>query len=59
MRHYVRQVLRAVLRNEEGATLVEYSLLLALIAMACTATITGFGCRLARTLLDAAEVFGS
>jgi len=35
--------LNDVLRDDEGATLVEYSLVIALIAVACLTTLTTFG----------------
>jgi Flp pilus assembly pilin Flp len=36
-------------QNEEGAGLVEYALLILLIALACIAAITGFGASLRGT----------
>ena len=38
-----RLVRRALRRDEEGASLVEYALLIALIAIVCIAAITQFG----------------
>jgi pilus assembly protein Flp/PilA len=35
--------LKAMIRDEEGATLVEYGLLLALIALVCIAALTAIG----------------
>jgi pilus assembly protein Flp/PilA len=35
--------LKGVLVNEDGATLVEYALVVSLIAIACIATITALG----------------
>jgi pilus assembly protein Flp/PilA len=38
-----RKTKRSLVRQEEGATLVEYALLLALIALVCVNAIAGIG----------------
>jgi pilus assembly protein Flp/PilA len=45
----------AMLRNEEGATLVEYSLVVALIAVACIAAVTALGGKVTTKLNTAAN----
>lgn len=56
---FMRRLLRTVLRSEEGATLVEYSLLLALIAMTCVTALTSASCSISAVFRRTAEVFGS
>lgn len=48
-----------LLRSEEGATLVEYTLLLALIAIVCSTALTTLGCNLAFTFQRAGGMLGS
>jgi pilus assembly protein Flp/PilA len=40
---YVSQLLRAVAREEDGATMPEYALMVALIALVCVAAVTLLG----------------
>ncbi len=45
----------AMLRNEEGATLVEYSLIVALIAVVCIGAVTLLGGKVNNKLNNAAN----
>ena len=59
MRRIVRQGLRSILRSDEGATLVEYSLLLALLATVCVAALSTLGCSLTFTFGELGRMIGS
>lgn len=39
----IRNTVRSVVKNEEGATMVEYGLMLALIAIICIVAVTAVG----------------
>ena len=52
---YCRARLRALLGNEAGASLVEYGLLLALIAIVCLAAVTMIGQTTQSTLSSTAS----
>ncbi len=51
--------LRRFVREEEGASLVEYGLLVALIAIVCIAAVTALGTNLSTKLDGAATSIGS
>ena len=53
---YVSVRLRTLVRNEAGASLVEYGLLLALIAVVCLAAVTFIGQHTQSTLSSTASV---
>lgn len=46
------QNLRALLADDEGATMVEYGLIVALIAVVCIAAVTLIGTRLSSTFTN-------
>jgi pilus assembly protein Flp/PilA len=46
--------IRSVVKNEEGATMVEYGLMLALIAIVCIAAVTAIGTNANTTFTNAA-----
>jgi Flp pilus assembly pilin Flp len=54
----LRSKMKSALRRNEGATLVEYSLLIALIGLGCTAAMTTKSCTLAITFYRAADAIG-
>ena len=54
-KHHVFKSFVSMLRNDEGATLVEYSLVVALIAVACIAAITALGGKVTTKLNTAAN----
>jgi Flp pilus assembly pilin Flp len=58
MRKFLRHRLRSILFSEEAATLVEYSLLLALLAIACTTAMSSLGCGLSFTFFRAGILIG-
>jgi len=41
--------MKCLLHDEEGATMVEYALILALIAVVCIAVVTAFGTKVRNT----------
>jgi Flp pilus assembly pilin Flp len=54
----MRRRLKSILRNEHAATLVEYSLLLVLIALASATALSTTGCGLSLTFLRAGHLIG-
>jgi pilus assembly protein Flp/PilA len=50
---------RKFLRNEEGATMVEYALLVALIAVVVIVAVQTLGTKASSTLQNAADQIGS
>jgi len=59
MRHQalLHNKLRAVLKDENGATLVEYSLMVAFIAMVAVAAVALLGTNLAASFTTSAGIF--
>lgn len=47
--------MKELLKDEEGATMVEYALMLALIAVACILIIQGLGTKVGNTFTECAE----
>lgn len=57
--HSLKNHLAALVRDEEGASMVEYGLLVALIAIVAIAAVTLLGTNLSTKLNDAATGLGS
>ncbi len=57
--HAIKKHLVALARDEEGASMVEYGLLVALIAIVAIAAVTLLGTNLSTKLNDAATGLGS
>ncbi|HTX60549.1 MAG TPA: Flp family type IVb pilin [Verrucomicrobiae bacterium] len=49
------RLLRALVHSDEGATLIEYALVVALIAVVCVLAVTRFGAQTANDLGSAAN----
>ena len=54
MREALASMRRSIRATERGASLVEYSLLIALIALVCVGAVTYFGAETGRALEDTA-----
>lgn len=57
----MRNFLRRLIRNERGAALVEYGMLVGLIAAICVVAVTNLGTKISTvfTTINSALVFGS
>lgn len=52
-------LLRSIVRNEDGATAIEYGLIAALIAVAVMATVAGLGSQLDTTFSKTSSQLGA
>ena len=59
MQIYVLQLVNRLRRNEDGAALAEYGLLVALIAVVCVVAITALGTNASKTFNTVAQQVGS
>lgn len=55
----MRETMKRLRKNERGASLVEYALLVALIAVVCVAAVTIFGTRTGDSLNSTASKISS
>jgi pilus assembly protein Flp/PilA len=53
------QTLRSFIRNEDGATMVEYGLMLALIAIVCILAVTAIGTNANVVFQNSADALGA
>ena len=53
------QTLRSFIRNEDGATMVEYGLMLALIATVCILAVTAIGTNANVVFQNSADALGA
>ena len=55
----MKKLVQAFLRGEEGATMVEYGLMVALIAVACIAVVTTLGGNLSTMFCTVCDKLGA
>lgn len=58
LQYYVRKIAKKIHQDEDGAALIEYALLVALIALVCVAAITTVGEQIRSVFESIAEKLG-